>query len=408
VTWHDDLLRVTHPDGRRLVGASFRGVAFFVDEVARAGGRRIVTHEFPLRDDPAIEDLGRVARTFPLEGYVLGDDYHRQRDALLAVLEDVTGPGELVHPYYGVRRAVCASLSLRESTADGGIARFSLEFVEVPAAAPVPVEVEDVAAAVDTSADAALESVELELEEELDVEDEPGFATESLAADLVAVVGSLGEGFAAMELTVQELAQLDVEIQTITDEAATIVSTPADTVASLVTVLESVAETAAEAPRDFLHAVLAAYDVDEQPAAQGESDTRALERENQVVFSAALRRVLAVEAARVLPTVVYETIEDATEDRDAVAERLEEQALTAGDDAYPLLVRLRADVLRAVPGDSVLARLVTVQRPVAVPSLLLSYQVYGEIGDLEERVVARNRASHPGFMAGELKVLSRV
>jgi prophage DNA circulation protein len=62
-------------------------------------------------------------------------------------------------------------------------------------------------------------------------------------------------------------------------------------------------------------------------------------------------------------------------------------------------------VRRAVPGDAVLARLVTVERPVAVPSLLLSYQLYGSV-EREAELVDRNRTSHPGFMSGTLQALS--
>jgi prophage DNA circulation protein len=407
VSWLDELRRVTMPDGRQLVGATFRGVPFFVETAARTGGRRTVTHEFPLRDDPFVEDLGRRARVFSVEGYVLGDEYLQQRDALLAALEDTAGPGELVHPYYGVRRAVCSSLSVQETIVDGGMARFALEFTEAPAQVVVPTEVTDLAAEVDASADAALVAVEAELEEGLDVDGQPSFAVESLAADLEAIAEQLEESLAGAVTTTQELALLDVEIAAIVGDATSIIREPSETVAALVGVLDALSETVAGAPRAVLQALLDAYDVEAQPEAQGVSSTREQERANQVVVAAALRRVLVIEAARLLPDISYETIEDATADRDAVAERLEEQAETAGDTAYPTLVQLRADILRAIPGDDVLARVVTIERRVAVPSLLLAYQVYGTVEAWEEKVITRNRPQHPGFMSGEIKVLAR-
>ena len=37
--------------------ASFRGAKFEVDDVDASGGRRLVKHEYPLRDEPYTEDM---------------------------------------------------------------------------------------------------------------------------------------------------------------------------------------------------------------------------------------------------------------------------------------------------------------------------------------------------------------
>ncbi|KKK49066.1 hypothetical protein LCGC14_3138830, partial [marine sediment metagenome] len=92
---------------------------------------------------------------------------------------------------------------------------------------------------------------------------------------------------------------------------------------------------------------------------------------------------------------------------DEIADALDAQAATAGDTVYPLLIHLRARVLRAVPGSAVLARLLTIERPTTVPSLLLSYGLYGDV-DREGDVVTRNGVQHPAFVGGTLQVLSDV
>jgi prophage DNA circulation protein len=405
VTWRDDLRRVRHPDGRELIGASFRGVPFFVESASRTGGRRTVTHEFPGRDEPVIDDLGRRARSFPVEGYVLGNDYLRHRDALLSALEDVAGPGTLVHPYYGNRRAICTGLTVQETVADGGMARFSIDFSEAPLQVLAPTEEPDLAGDVETSADAALEAVEDELVEDFDVDGQPAFAIESLGTELAAVGTAMGEGLSAIVTSTQELARLDVEIQSIASDAASIVRAPADAIAALVDVLRGLTETIAESPRAVLLALMDAYNTASEALAEGDTATRVLERANQAALSAALRRVMAIEAARLLPSVEYESHEDAVSDRDAVADALEEQAETAGDTSYPALVQLRSDVLRAIPRDE-LARIVTLDLRVATPSILLSYQFYGTT-TWEANIVERNQVQHPGFLSGEVKVVSR-
>jgi prophage DNA circulation protein len=405
VTWREDLRRVRHPDGRELIGASFRGVPFFVESASRTGGRRTVTHEFPGRDEPVIDDLGRRARSFPVEGYVIGDDYLRYRDDLLSALEDVAGPGALVHPYYGNRRAICTGLTVQETIADGGMARFSIEFTEAPLQVLAPTEEPDLAGDVEASADAALEAVEDELVATFDVDGQPAFAIESLGAELAAVGAAMGEGLSPLVTSTQELARLNVEIQSIASDATSIVRAPANAIAALVDVLGGLAETIAESPRAVLLALMDAYGTASEALAAGDTATRELERANQAALSAALRRVMAIEAARLLPLVEYESHEDAVSDRDAVAEALEEQAETAGDTSYPALVQLRSDVLRAIPRDE-LARIVTLDLRVATPSILLSYQFYGTT-TWEANVVERNQAQHPGFLSGEIRVVSR-
>ena len=78
-----------------LVPAAFRGVPFFVERhQSQAAGRRVQVHEYPGRDLPWPEDLGRRTREFEIDGYVVGDDYFAARDALLDAC-DRPGPGGL-------------------------------------------------------------------------------------------------------------------------------------------------------------------------------------------------------------------------------------------------------------------------------------------------------------------------
>jgi prophage DNA circulation protein len=113
-----------------LLPASFRGVEFKMDANARASGRRAVLHEFPHRDLPYTEDLGRKARGFPVTGYVIGAFYKDDRDALISALE-AEGPGQLVLPTLGEFTVQAREYSVRENKRAGGIAEFEMNFIEV-------------------------------------------------------------------------------------------------------------------------------------------------------------------------------------------------------------------------------------------------------------------------------------
>lgn len=131
----------------RLRQGSFRGARFHIERHERAGGRRVHNHEYPGKDEPYPEDLGRRAREFEVQCYVIGPDYMADRDALLDACE-AAGPGTLVHPYFGTRRVSCTEYKESESSQEGGMARFSLKFSDA-GANRYPVAEADTAAAVD-------------------------------------------------------------------------------------------------------------------------------------------------------------------------------------------------------------------------------------------------------------------
>jgi prophage DNA circulation protein len=124
----------------QLQRASFRGVPFHVDSVEWSAGDNVVLREYPFQDLPTVFRMGAAAQDIKFSAYVIGLDYHLQRDLLMAVL---TGEGELVHPTAGTFNAfVAGKYAVREApTTEGGMARFDLHFVRAgprryPTAAP--------------------------------------------------------------------------------------------------------------------------------------------------------------------------------------------------------------------------------------------------------------------------------
>lgn len=113
----------------RLRPASFRGAGFKVDVNTRASGRRTALHEFPKRDDPEAEDMGRRARRFSVTGYVIGADFLDQRDALIDALE-TAGSGLLVHPTMGEFMVNPGDYNTAERRERGRMAEFEMVFVE--------------------------------------------------------------------------------------------------------------------------------------------------------------------------------------------------------------------------------------------------------------------------------------
>jgi prophage DNA circulation protein len=117
-----------------LKEASFRGIPFHVLTTSQEGGRRSALHQFPFSDEPYWEDLGGEADVYHITGYVISNsknkfDYFAERNALRDALKK-EGPGTLVHPFYGMLKVgVMGKFKLDENFTEGGVARFTMTFV---------------------------------------------------------------------------------------------------------------------------------------------------------------------------------------------------------------------------------------------------------------------------------------
>lgn len=111
--------------------ASFGGVGFEVESGSLTFGRRVVTHEYPMRDMPYTEDLGRAARLYSITGFVLGVDWISRAKRLIAKLESSADePQTLIHPWLG-KISVCVSEKPKVTwDTERRIARFEISFVE--------------------------------------------------------------------------------------------------------------------------------------------------------------------------------------------------------------------------------------------------------------------------------------
>lgn len=118
---------------QRLTPASFRGAIFHVETGGRASGRRVALHEFPKRNEPYAEDMGRKAVRWSCQGYIIVSpfetDYIPARDALYTALE-ADGPGWLKLPTFDPMLVMVEQYKVDETREKGGIAVFDMVFVE--------------------------------------------------------------------------------------------------------------------------------------------------------------------------------------------------------------------------------------------------------------------------------------
>lgn len=110
--------------------ASFRGIEFHYESGSVQGGRRGVTHQYPFREDHYDQDLGKVAPTFSVSGYVLGPNV---RDKLRDLERAFNSPGHGIYYDAWANRehlVRCDSFSIDLSRNDLKQGTFTASFIE--------------------------------------------------------------------------------------------------------------------------------------------------------------------------------------------------------------------------------------------------------------------------------------
>jgi prophage DNA circulation protein len=382
--------------------ASFRGVPFRLNDAINSLGRRAQIHEFPGRDRPYVEDLGETARTYSLDGYVLGDDALVLRDRLIAASTQA-GPGTLVHPTLGTFQVVCLSFEYREIKTGARRVDVRFGFIEAgdPPAPTATVATRDqVASAVTGVGDASL----LDFLKQFDVNNLPNALLDALGLDLDDLVGTA----AIYPWATGQAASLQ---RLLSGEWA------ADRAELLGTIL-GLSATAATDARSWEEGIAAAKALGAVPAAWAApvqtTSTRATQAAGQTALATAVRVASGAAAGSVAEATDPTSRDEARFLRTAalalIDDAVEAAAAAGWDDTYVALSRLRAavvDDLAARGAD--LSPLVRVVPAGPVPSLTLAQRMYADIGAGGVRasdVAIRARAAHPAFLTGPMDLLA--
>ena len=384
--------------------ASFRGARFEVDEVEASGGRRVVLHEYPLRDTPYSEDLGRRAREFSVRGYIIQGrtyDYASARADVLKALE-AYGPGELVHPWHGEVNVVVDDYRLRESMERGGLLELDIRFREAGQLAN-PTASADTAKGVASAASSARQALKNSFlsafAPALDEIDKAVTALNdaaSLAMEYLGLPQSLiAEGLAYVQ---------------------SLIATPAAFFDALVGLFGGLLgnENGTESGEKVLAAPVpdASFSI---ASREGTAPLESILGGSAVITTEAGRvirhtvaQVVVIEAAASTAHAEYATADDALADRDAVVEGLDTIEPAADDAVFLGLAELRrAVVTDLTTRGAELPRVRSVTLPGTVPALVAAYRIHADAGRADE-IVSRNRIRHPGRVPGgtPLEVLS--
>ncbi len=113
---------------KTLWPASYKSASFWVEDDGEDGARRIVIHEFPMRDFPFLEDLGEGRRAFEVTAYVASDGADTEAASVIAACS-TRGAGTLVLPAHGPILVRCLTFRRERRKDKAGYAALLLTFV---------------------------------------------------------------------------------------------------------------------------------------------------------------------------------------------------------------------------------------------------------------------------------------
>lgn len=392
---------------------SFRGVQFRTEEHEGSGGRRVAMHEFPGRDEPVNEDLGRRARAFSITCHVIGSDYTEDRDALIDALEE-SGPGLLVHPWRGQMMVVVNEFNWSESTEEGGMCRFSISFGEAGVKVTAP-QAQTAGQAAQREA-AAREAVAPErFAKRFSIDGAATFVEDS-ANRLIDGMAEVSRLSAALQGGIgPTLRAFDAGLRFLPANVSSLLRAPIRLGQAIVGLVQAVSLLGGTS-RTRIAGLTAMLDWEPGlPEFPVRTAQRRQEAANQDALLWIFRLASGAELARVAAEASWASYEEAVAARDAITGRFDRLALAAADagdddaaqDFDALRRALVRDLAARVP---TLARVYAVQLARTEPALAIANRFYGFAG-IEARadaLAARNRVIHPLFVpaGSDLEVLS--
>lgn len=402
----------------QLRRASFRGVPFEVTSSNLSIGRRTQTFEYPQRDDPFTEDMGRSKRTIRITAFVVGYDYIARMKRLIAACEK-PGSGRLIHPWLGSMEVTPTDLSAPVFESNR-VASVSLTFVE-SGKLQYPNALLDVGAKCLSAAQLLVNAEFDEFVKTFDLSGAQDFVKEAVGLDLQGILNSE---------TVQSVCDafdLADELATLSHDVITLAEGGADALFNRVLDtygLQGFASTV-HAWTDVSHrfrsltqsselnsakpqavASRTTSERIEKANAAGQAMIRGLSVANMVVAASEIGTSNdRLDASTPMQTAPYD---DLIAVRNEILEAIDEESLkVSSDPIYEALCESRSAVYEAITQRAEnQARLVSFKPSSVQPALVLAYDYYGD-ASREAEIVGRNKIRHSGFVpAVELKLLN--
>lgn len=378
MAWQDDL---------RL--ASFRSVPFHVDQAGFSMGRRLARHEYPQRDQPYLEDMGRKAREYKIEAFIIGPDYMADRDDLIKAMEEA-GAGQLVHPYYGTLSVTVSDCDLTESTNAGGLAKFTITFVEA-GRQQEPKSGTDTQTILVHAIDDSDGAFTQDFTESFSVDDAPEFVSQD-------ALDSVNDLLAHPGIDLGNLAwirtdPLNALTALLPENLSASLRDPATLAGGILALVKNATN------------MLSVLDFSLSPVGGSSVTTSRLQQNtNRAALDGLVRQAATAQRIGALAYAGAVTVDDARQSRSEIVSLADTVLLneSTGQRAADSIIQIRTDAIShfgVITPD--LPKLVSITEQTARPAWVIAHDFYGDDWygqSREDELIARNSVRHPGFV----------
>lgn len=374
--------------------AKFRNAVFHVPSASNEGGRRAVVHEFPNRETPYVQDMGRKARRHSVEAYIVDEDYMTDRDALIIALEK-PGKGKLVHPYLGTMDVVCLSYSFEEKSSEMGMVRFSIQFAEA-GTLKFPTTTIDTVSDVAAKKITALDQIKAFLAKTYNIASVP----HSVAKNTLTTIDNSLSVIEDAKKTVSAVADFKRDLENTVGRIIAVAYDVVELGQNIVELMSYGTTVGDDYPADADNA-RAQFNEMRNMWGFAAPDVLLDNNDPAEVYSTFFQQCAVINAMSLLSIMEFDSLDEAVTLRDEVFTVLEPLMInTTDDDLYLALYNLQTAVIQDIDTrGSTLARLGSYTLNVSLPAIVLSHTLYGSI-DQEEDIIKRNRIPHPLFVPG--------
>lgn len=409
----------------QIVGASFRGIPFEVENHSFTFGRRGRLNEFPFKDTPFAEDTGRKAREFSFTAYVDGDDYISKRNALLNAIENDASVGVLIlstGEEYKVKPT--ASNTVTYSNRQGGIEFFELSFVEagendfpqVTTNTKETAEIRWQALSNEVVAEAAEKvSFEVQQPDSTELAADPNLLSEETSTIMDQVNKTIDDVLRAGQKVGDDFDQLNLDFQAYKDDLRTKILDPETFFTDTDALYSQIKNTWGDDFDDAFYGFKDIFNAQIDDIAKVVNifgSSREQQDQNNQFTRDAVRNLTLRQMADVTVNQEYISTNQVRERRTEILALFEQQIENAGinedQKSRDALVDLRSAVVADLEGkQGALPDEVEIELEESVPSFALANELYGD-GLRGEEIADTNAVINPLFMPPKevLNVLS--
>lgn len=403
----------------KLQPASIRGVPCFVVDTSVTFGRRVHVSEFPYRDKPFVDDMGKKVRAYSLDVFLLdaeGNDLFKQRSALFEAIEK-EGPCTLIHPRLGALRVQLGEASWRPKPASD-VERFSIQYTDATNDAQPTVSVDTLDKLLG-AADNAISVQQSLFERAANFTGQATFVIDSARDDINRGMQGVKQWTRLGQQMSDSLTSFSQTVDAAVGDIGDLILMPRQLAGNVCSLVRQ-----AMALPNNVKSILDGYRNlnamwgDAEPIPQT-TPSRQVQQQNRTAIADLFGHAGTIEAARRIGQLAsnlavtsnaqspFDSANEAYATRGELLQALEQIALRADVSIYDSIVALQATLNAHIAAHgNTLPRIERVSYHNTLPLVVVAHLLDGNIERLDD-LARRNRISHPLFVGAgtELEVL---